>query len=342
MPRVTLPLLMGLGVGCAPRTVAPPAAGEGADRDDARGTVPWIVAHRGASGVLPEHTLAAYALAIEQGADAIEPDLVSTRDGVLVCRHDRYLSTTTDVADHVAFADRRREDTVHGAIREDWWVEDFTLAELRTLRARQPRPARGQQHDGRHPIPTFDEVLALAVRSERAVWVVPELKAPSVFRAIGLDLVSALRRDLAEVGWDTPEAPVMVQSFEPGALAALKDGPVARRVQLVEALEVSPGVFRPSVSLAEAAAVATDVGPDKRLVFGDDGAGTDLVADAHARGLGVIPWTFRDDALGDGWPTAEAELRRAFELGVDGVFTDFPATGVAARAAWQPSGGTER
>ena len=290
------------------------------------GAAPVVIAHRGASGERPEHTLEAYALAIAQGADFIEPDLVVTRDGVLVARHERYLSGTTDVAARPEFAARKRFDAFiekdEGRRLEDWWVEDFTLAELRTLRARQPREGRSKAFDGLYQVPTFAEILALAAREARsrgrAVGVYPETKHPDHFEAIGLDfekpLLDALR------GYDA--GPVFVQSFVPGILKRLQGKTDATLVQLVEAKD-----GRPSVPLEAAAQYAKAVGPDKTLV---DAA---FVAEAHRLGLRVHPWTYRLDSPPASGPAGVAEMEAAFALGVDGLFTDFPDAGVAARRA---------
>ena len=161
------------------------------------GQPPVIIAHRGASGERPEHTLAAYSLAIEQGADFIEPDLVMTKDGVLIVRHDRYLSTTTDVSAHPEFADRRVEKEG----RQDWWAEDFTLEEIKTLRAVQPREGRAKDYDGQFEIPAFEEVLALRAKASeetgRIIGVYPETKHPAAPAALGLDPAPELREEMA-------------------------------------------------------------------------------------------------------------------------------------------------
>ncbi|MDZ7629217.1 MAG: glycerophosphodiester phosphodiesterase family protein [Parvularculaceae bacterium] len=228
------------------------------------GKPPLIIAHRGSSGYLPEHTLEAYGLAIEQGADVIEPDLVFTKDGVLVARHDRYLSTTTNVADKPEFASRKRPNAdPSGEPREDWWVEDFTLAELKTLRARQPFPGRTKEHDDKFLIPTFDEVLAFvttkAKEASRPVGVYPETKHPAYFASIGRDFEAPFLKALA--GFDA--GPVFIQSFEPEILKRLKGKTTAKLVQLV--FEETPGAG-PNIPLEEIATYADGVGPAKALV----------------------------------------------------------------------------
>ena len=310
------------------------------------GAKPLIIAHRGASGYLPEHTLEAYALAIEQGADVIEPDLVLTKDGVLVARHDRYLSTTTNVADKPEFADRRRvnPDTTYDA-RDDWWIEDFTLAELKSLRARQPFDGRSTEFDDQFEIPTFAEMLALieakAAEVGRPIGVYPETKHPGFFAAIGLDFEAPLLAALE--GFDA--GPVFIQSFEPDILKRLKGKTDAKLVQLV--YEETPGAG-PNIPLDIIAQYADGVGPSKNIVIGQDLCPSGFLTRAHDLNLLVHPWTFRDDQVGPygdadrnsdcadvSYADVKLELREFFSAGVDGVFTDFPDTAVKARDAIQ-------
>lgn len=355
------------------------AAGCGADQTARReaaemqwptldGHPPLVIAHRGASGYLPEHTIEAYALAIDQGADVIEPDLVFTKDGVLVARHDRYLSTTTDVASRPEFADRKKPNAdQHDAPRDDWWVEDFTLAELKTLRAVQPFPGRSKEFDGLYEIPTFADVLALAARrageAARPVGVYPETKHPGYFQSIGMDFEAPLLAALD--GFDA--GPVFIQSFEPEILKRLKGKTKAKLVQLV--YEETPGAG-PNIPLTEIAAYADGVGPEKTIILPKHGEETAFVPEAHALGLAVHPWTFRNDqqnpnvgssigividppeggqddaaessgrdrkGLGEALTTsqAQAEFHAFFAYGADGVFTDFPDTAVKARTEYR-------
>jgi glycerophosphoryl diester phosphodiesterase len=291
---------------------------------------PLVLAHRGASGYLPDHTLEGYTLAIEQGADYIEPDLVSSKDGVLVVRHENELSGTTDVAER--FPARRTSKVVDGKTVEGWFTEDFTLAELKTLRARQPLPGRPHEHDGKYTIPTFDEVLDLAQREGRArgraIGVYPETKHPSYFDSLGLSLEEPLLRSLAAHGLTGRDAPVFIQSFEPENLQELRG---LTKVRLVLLLDV-PGI--PVEQLPEVAGYADGIGVNKRLVIDESGAVTPLVAEAHRAGLLVHAWTFRKEAQylppwAHGDPVAE--LRRFYAAGVDGVFADFPDLALQAR-----------
>jgi glycerophosphoryl diester phosphodiesterase len=318
---------------------ATPALGAGAPK-------PIVIAHRGASGERPEHTLMAYRLAIQQGADFIEPDLVVTKDGHLVARHENEISGTTDVAARGEFAGRKAAKTIDGRRIEGWFTEDFTLAELKTLRAKerlpQLRPASAG-FDGREPIPTFQEVIDLARRQGAAVGIYPEMKHPAYFASIGLPIEGRLAEALKANGLDGPDAPVFVQSFEPPSLRTIKALTRARLVQLV-------GADRPQMVSAEGlrqiATYAHGVGPDWSLVVptveGALGAPTSLVKDAHAAGLKVHPWTVRAEnsflppALRKGAaPAAHGDVAAVFKAlyaaGVDGVFSDFPALAVEAR-----------
>lgn len=289
-----------------------------------------VIAHRGANGELPEHTIEAYTLAIEEGADIIEPDLVLTSDGVFVVRHDRYLSDSTDIADHAEFADRRRVEDG----RDDWWVDDFTFDEIRTLRARQARDGRSKAFDGQFLIPTFEEVLDLA--AAHGVRTEPEVKSPSRLIALGLDPMPELVRILRQRGLDTADAPMAVQCFEPDFLARLNgeiDTPLLMLVFQMQELDPDVDPLMPTVALDDMTAFADGVGPYKLLLVDGEGHDTGFTARAHELGLEVHPWTFRDDdPVGDG-ADIETELRRIYALGADAIFTDFPATAVRVRAA---------
>jgi glycerophosphoryl diester phosphodiesterase len=282
-----------------------------------------VLGHRGAAGYLPDHTLEGYRLAIAQGADYIEPDVVATRDHALVARHENELSLTTDVAER--FPDRRTTKEVDGRRVDGWFVEDLTLAELRTLRARQPLPFRDHAHDGRFVVPTLAEVVALA--REAGVGVIPETKHPSYFRSIGLPLEDELVRILGDHGFRTAADPVWIQSFEGGNLAAL--GSPIRKLRLVEAAPTE-------AELDEIAGYAHGIGVPKAAVIGADGVETGLVGRAHARGLEVHVWTFRSEPqFLPAWAAADpvVELRRFYAAHVDAVFADFPDVAARARSS---------
>lgn len=295
---------------------------------------PLIIGHRGASGHRPEHTLEAYRLAAEMGADFIEPDLVSTKDGVLIARHENEIGATTDAA--AKFPDRRRSKTIDGQAIEGWFSEDFTLAEIKTLRARERLAFRSHDYDGRFELATLDEVIALAKQLGRElgrpIGIYPETKHPAYFRGIGLPLEEPLLRALETHGWNTRESPVFIQSFETGNLRALRPKTRVRLIQLAATAAVVAGD-----RLKDIATYADGIGPEKRLIVpvkpdGTVGPPTDLVARAHALGLLVHAYTLRSDpqflpAAYKG--NAEDEYRQFRDAGVDGLFTDFPD--VAAR-----------
>jgi glycerophosphoryl diester phosphodiesterase len=323
--------------------------------------LPLVIAHRGASGYRPEHTLAGYELAARLGADYLEPDLVSTRDGVLVARHEPEIGGTTDVAAHPEFADRRTTKRIDGHTMEGWFTEDFTLAELKTLRAVERIPAvrpRNTRFDRLFPVPTFAEILELTARLAtelgRPIGVYPETKHPSYHASIGLPLEPALVAQLRAAGLDRPDAPVFVQSFEVANLRALAGEIAAPLVQLVDSDEPpadlvaagDPRDHRALLSpagLAEIAEYAAVVSPGKDLLISGQGIPSPVLADAHGAGLDVHCYTFRREnqflppALRVGTDPAApgdavGELARFLALGVDAVFTDFTDTAVFARA----------
>ncbi len=296
---------------------------------------PLVIAHRGASGYRPEHTLEAYRLAIELGASHIEPDLVPTQDGVLVARHENNLLGTTDVAVRPEFADRRTTKVIDDVSVTGWFTEDFTLSELKTLRAteRLPQVRPGNvAYDGRFEIPTFDEVLQLAAdegrRTGREIGVVPETKHPSYFASLGLAMESSLVRSLEAAGRNRPDAPVIIQSFEIDNLRLLDrmtSVPIVQLVDLHQAERLTPSGLR------EISTYAEWVGPHKDFVLSGDA----MVAEAHRAGLRVVAWTVRAEnqflapryrrgtdpnAAGD-W---RAEVAALVEAGVDGLFADYP------------------
>ncbi|MDE0947212.1 MAG: glycerophosphodiester phosphodiesterase, partial [Sphingobium sp.] len=267
---------------------------------------PLIIAHRGASGERPEHTLASYERAIDQGADYIEPDLVLTKDGVLVARHENEIGGTTDVADHPEFADRKTSKTIDGIEMSGWFTEDFTLAELRTLRARERLPdlrTANTRFDNLDPIPTFEEIIQLVrakeAESSRHIGLYPETKHPSYFAGLGLPHQAALLDLLSRYGYQTEVDPVFIQSFEVGNLKAIRATSRLCLIQLVDA-EGGPADL-PGTSyadmltvqgLTDIAAYADGIGPSAALVIAPEGA-TALVGRAHDAGLQVHVWTMR-------------------------------------------------
>ena len=312
---------------------------------------PTIIGHRGAAGYRPEHTIESYRLAIAQGADVIEPDLVMTRDLVLVARHENEIGQTTDAA--VKFPDRRRTKTIDGQTATGWFVEDFTLAEIKSLRARERLAFRGHGYDGQFEIPTFEEILTF-VRAEeqrlgRRIGVYPETKHPTYHESLGLPITSALLATLDRFGYHDAAEPIFIQSFETANLRWARSRTRLKLVQLVEEqgspADVVAAGSGPTYAemitpkgLKAIAAYADGIGPSKNLVQpiladGSLGRPTSLVADAHAAGIFIHVWTVRADPqfLPAGYHGDPAsEVRRLAGLGVDGFFTDFPD--IAAKA----------
>ena len=331
---------------------------------------PQVIGHRGAPGYRPEHTLAGYRLAIEQGADYIEPDLVSTKDGVLVARHENNITDTTDVADHPEFADRRTTRTIDGKPVTGWFTEDFTLEELETLRAKERlplvRPAN-TKYDGMYKVPTFAQVLRLVKHEERetgrTIGVAPETKHPTYFDAIGLSTEEPMLRTLERFHLDDKGDKVLIQSFEIGNLQQLDTMTDLPLEQLVDSSgapydKVAAGDdttyadMTTPAGLEKVARYADWLGPNKDLVLPRDpstGATTrpsDLVDDAHRAGMHVVIWTLREEnqfmatnfrrgtdpnAHGD----MAAEIHAFLDAGVDALFSDFPDDAVAARDDWE-------
>jgi len=296
------------------------------------GTAPRIIAHRGASGYRPEHTLDGYTLAATQGADVLEPDLTMSRDGVLFARHDLGLSRSTDIASRREFAARARD--IAGV--RDWWIADFDAAEIDTLRAIQPIAQRDQSFNGHFVLPRFsmtlDLLVTLTAQHSRTLSLYPELKHPQYFRAVGLDPVDALRRDMEPRGLLGETSPVWIQCFDHVVLREAKERCGNRCFALIETSNADAGVQE--ALFAELAAWAAGVAPNKFLLWDATGADTGLVAAAHAHGLEVHAWTFRDDHPSAPFASPGDELRAAFDLGVDALFCDFPDTAIAARDAF--------
>jgi glycerophosphoryl diester phosphodiesterase len=327
--------------------------------------VPIVIGHRGASGYRPEHTLAAYQLAIDMGADYIEPDLVSTKDGVLVARHENEISATTDVEAHPEFADRFTTKSIDGVSISGWFTEDFTLAELKTLRAAERIPQLRPDNsafDGAYEIPTLEEVVRLAKRN--GVGIYPETKHPTFFDSIGLSLEEPLVATLEAAGWRNRRAPVFIQSFEVSNLEDLNGMTRLSLVQLVNeggkpydwVVSGDPRTYASMTTRAgldDVAEYADGIGANKNLIVPRDatnrlGSPTSLVRNARREGLLVHAWTFRnensflpEDFRGGNAASPEylgatgnspGEYRLFFELGLDGLFSDNPDTAVATRA----------
>ena len=293
-----------------------------------------IIAHRGASGQRPEHTIEGYALAIQMGADVIEPDVVSTKDGVLVARHENEIGGTTDAADK--FPARKATKQIDGQAVTGWFTEDFTLAELKTLRARERLPFRSHEYDGKYLVPTLEEVIDLAAGKSReigrSIAIYPETKHPAYFRSIGLALEPRLVNLLQKHGLTRKTDPVFIQSFEPSSLQTLRPMIAVRLMQLLD-----EGTQATPARLAEIAKYADGIGPNKRLIVpaGSDGRllpPTSVVRDAHAAGLFVHVWTMRSEDVFLS-PSYGGDPKREYEqfasLGVDGMFTDFPDVAAA-------------
>lgn len=353
------------------------------------GEKPLVIGHRGASGYLPEHTLESYQRAIELGADFIEPDLVATKDGVLIARHEPNITGTTDVSTRAEFASRKTKKVVDGVEEEGWFASDFTLAEIKTLRAIQPMAERDQSYNGKYQIPTLQEVLDLAksegTKAGRTVGVYPETKHPTYHVNLGLRLEDRLLAVLAQYGYTSKTSPIIVQSFEVSNLKYLRTKTQIRLVQLVDANDVNAdgsmdltapydkpydfavaGDARTFASLLTPAGLkevktyADGIGPwkpylipSKQVDANKDGKpddlngdgkiddrdrvmmpATDVVKNAHAEGLLVHPYTFRSEArrlASDFKGDPKAEYKLFYQLGVDGVFSDFPDTAKAAR-----------
>jgi glycerophosphoryl diester phosphodiesterase len=342
----------------------------GGHHDDASNVAgPLIFGHRGASGYRPEHTLASYDLAIRLGADVIEPDLVSTKDHVLVARHENDITGTTDVSARPEFADRKTTKVIDGTPATGWFTEDFTLAELRTLRAKERLPEVRQEntiHDGRYQVPTFQQVIDLAKRESRRtgrqIGLAPETKHPTYFDSIGLSLEEPVADALRKNGLDTKNSGVYLQSFEEANLRELNSrfhlkvnlvqltgaGPTARPFDHVASGDPETyAQMTSAVGLKEIATYADVLGPDKAQIFPRDassntGAPTGLVAAAHGAGLMIVPYTFRAEnqflpaqyrrgAGPNEFGNIFAEFQDLYGAGVDGLFADQPDLAYAAR-----------
>jgi glycerophosphoryl diester phosphodiesterase len=289
---------------------------------------PIVIAHRGASGYRPEHTLMAYKVGIEQGADYVEPDLVMTKDGHLVARHDVYLSGTTDVADHPEFADRKR--TLDG--KRDWYVFDFTLAELKTLKARQPWPSRGDAFDGMETIATIDEIIDFVAdaRGDRPVGLYIEMKRPALFADLGLDPTKALLAAFNKIG--AAGMPAYFQCFNGDYLVEFGKQADVPLIWLIEGRHnAATEAYELDVPLDKYGNAIAGVGLNKALLVDGAGRPTDVIGKAHSLGLKVHLWTVRNDHVAPMFDHVRAELKTLWSFGADGIFADFPDTAVQSR-----------
>ena len=354
-------------------------------RDDSDFRKPLVIGHRGAHGYLPAHTLEGYALAIELGADFIEPDLVATKDGHLIASHEPNLVATTDVASRPEFAARRRTAVIDGAAESGFFASDFTLAEIKRLRRVQDFADRPQQFNGKFEVPTLEEIIALVKRKSeekgRTIGIYPETKHPTYHKSINLPLEQRLVHALTAAGWNRRDAPVFIQSFEQGSLIELRKLTPIRLIQLVDANDVNPdgsldftapfdrpydwtasgdprllartfGFFVTDAGLREVKTYADGIGPWKRYIVSSTAAGLpgpgeasrkllpagDLVQRAHKVGLLVHTWTFRNEQkrlVSDYQGNPVNEYLQFYRLGIDGVFSDFADTAVAARVLFR-------
>jgi glycerophosphoryl diester phosphodiesterase len=351
--------------------VAAPTAAAKSKKEGPEGEKsPLVIGHRGAPGFLPDHTLQGYRLAIKMGADYIEPDLVSTKDGVLIARHEPNITGTTNVADHPEFAGKKTTKVIDGIPETGWFASDFTLAEIKTLRAKQPRAGRPTEFDGKFAIPTFQEVIDLAERESdrrgRRIGIYPETKHPTFHQRLGLPLERRLVDTLKRNGLNKRNSPVFIQSFEQANLKQLNTMTPVRLIQLVDANDTDAngdptyaapfdrpydwtvsgnptltsrtfGYFASDAGLAEIKTYADGISPWKVYIVGTDPDGnikktTDLIARAHDHGLVIHTWTFRNDALPKAYTGGPIEEYLTFyRLGIDGVFSDFAGTAWAAR-----------
>lgn len=299
---------------------------------------PVIIAHRGASGHLPEHTLEAYELAIRSYADFIEPDLISTKDGHLIVRHENELSDTTDVAKK--FPKRKRTKTIDGEKKTGWFSEDFTLKEIKNLRAKQRLTYRDQSYNGKFLIPTFEEVLEF-IKDKKTptgerIGIYPEIKHGTYFRGLNLAMEEKTVALLAQHGFRSKSDPAIIQSFEKDSLLIL------RRLTELRLLQLTWEGPLTSENLQQIASYADGIGPNKEQIIPNRNDGTqeapsNLVALAHQNKLFVHPYTFRSDE--QMLPKAydgdhQKEYFKFFDLGVEGIFSDFPEDAAKARESW--------
>jgi glycerophosphoryl diester phosphodiesterase len=350
---------------------------------------PLVIGHRGAAGYLPDHTLAGYRLAIKLGADYIEPDLAATQDGVLIARHEPNIAATTDVADHPEFASREKTISIDGGPPETgWFASDFTLAEIKTLRAKQPFPERPQRFNGKFEVPTLQEIINMVKRESRKrgrkIGIYPETKHPTYHKDLGLPLEGRLVNVLKRNGLNHRSARVFIQSFEQSNLKQLNRMTPVRLVQLVDANDTNAagdptyaapfdrpydwtvsndpvlenrtfGYFATDAGLAEIKTYADGIGPWKVYIVGTFNnkivKTTDLIKRAHDHGLLIHTWTFRSEqsrlaedyaedplAVPPMWRNPVNEYLQFYNMGIDGVFADYPDDAFVARELFRLGG----
>lgn len=309
---------------------------------------PLIIGHRGACGYRPEHTLASYELAIEMQADYIEPDLVSTKDGVLIARHENDITETTNVADQPEYANRNTTKKIDGRTVTGWFTEDFTLKEIKTLWAKERLPFRNHSYDNQFKIPTLQEIIDLVKHKSsevgRPIGIYPETKHPTYFKSINLPLEELLVNILNKNGYSSNNAKIFIQSFEVDNLKQLKQLTDLPLIQLLGEEKMQPydffikndqrtyGDLINPKELEKIAEYADGIGVDKRLVIPATvekrlKPATNLIADAHAVNLKIHAWTFRNEKqyLAPNYQNQpQTEYEQFFQLGIDGVFSDFP------------------
>lgn len=328
---------------CANAPAAPSGSGEPAAASITKtadktwntltGERPIVIAHRGASGLYPEHTMMAYKTAIAQGADFIEPDLVMTSDGVLIARHDLYLSATTDIADHPEFADRKVKRQTPFGEQEDWWADDFTFAEIQTLKARQQFEGRAMEYNDTLELVTFDEIMDLVLAEAEKGNIIGlhvEAKWPSHYTEIGKGLADPILDAMKAKGLKEAGIPVYIQCFEPPFLAEVAG---KSDLPLIQNMVGAPYAAMMGLEYKLEDITTAGVGADVSYVLGKDGQPTDFVARAHAAGLLVHVYTVRDDRPDAPFTDSRSELKALFNAGVDGVWADFPATALEVRNA---------
>ncbi|ADD40570.1 glycerophosphodiester phosphodiesterase family protein [Stackebrandtia nassauensis] len=337
---------VGVLAGCL--ALAPSANAEPAKDKKSAACDVMVTGHRGASGYRPEHTIEAYTVAVTLGADYFEPDLVPTKDGQLVARHESEISQTTNVADKPEFASRKTTKVIDGVSYTGWFTEDFTLKELKTLRAKERLPELrpyNKDHDGLYPIMTIEEIIKLrkdlSFQNKREVGIYPELKHPTYFNSIGLKVEELLDQKLGAADLDDADDPVLIQSFEEGALKKMDSLVDNKLVFVIGDKAATPDKLKEYAKWLHAVSYAKDI-IIPRKSDGSLGTPSTAVKDAHTAGLDVHSWTFRNEnfflptnlRIGDyppDWGNYQEEYRLFINTGIDQMFSDFPDKAIDAR-----------